>query len=81
MLGSDLIVWRQSLRLGQAAASRAIGCSRSSVKNWERDPDATVPRYIALACAGISSALARADSSAPEHARLAELVTAGMKHR
>ena len=80
MHGSDLIQWRKSLGLGQAAASRVLSCSRASVKNWEKDPDGSVPRYIELACAAISAALSSVPTT-PEASKLHYIVCYRMDNR
>lgn len=54
MTGADLKSWRKRLYLTQAQAAKHIGCARTSIQNWEANPDANVPRYIALAVAAVS---------------------------
>lgn len=52
--------WRQQLGLGQAAAARALGLSRSRVIDYERgikrgtDRPASIPRTVELACMALA---------------------------
>lgn len=57
MTGASLIAWRIRHALNQTAAAKTLGCSRTSIKNWESAPERELPRYVALACAAISYGL------------------------
>ncbi|NEI70992.1 helix-turn-helix domain-containing protein [Rhizobium lusitanum] len=55
MTAFDLTEWRNRLRLSQASAATALGCSKTSIVCWEKGQP--IPRYIALACAAIAYGL------------------------
>lgn len=57
MTGASLKAWRQRHKYNQTAAAQLLGCSRTSIKNWELAPERELPRYVALACAAISYGL------------------------
>ena len=57
MTGESLKAWRKRHKLNQTAAAATLGCSRTSIKNWESAPGRELPRYVALACAAISYGL------------------------
>lgn len=42
--------WLEAACLNELAASKALGCSRMSIRAWRRRG---APRYIALACSAL----------------------------
>ena len=56
MTGSDLKKWREITNNSQLSASKVLGCSRTALVRWEAN-NATLPRYIALACAAICNGI------------------------
>ena len=48
LIAFDLREWRRIMKLSQAGAAKALGCSRSAFIRWESDKK--MPRYIVLAC-------------------------------
>lgn len=57
MNGETFKAWRKRHKFSQTAAAATLGCSRTSIKNWESAPERELPRYVALACAAISYGL------------------------
>ena len=54
MTGSQLKEWRKRLRLSQAKAAEALGCSRSAIQSWEGRPTERLPKWAALAVSAVS---------------------------
>jgi transcriptional regulator with XRE-family HTH domain len=50
---NSIASWREAMGLNQRDASEALGCSRTALGDWERDPP-TTPRYIKLAMAALA---------------------------
>lgn len=57
MTGRDLKEWRERMKMTQADAAEAIGCSRRSIQQWEKDPDKDVPKWLAMAVGAVSYGL------------------------
>lgn len=57
MTGETLKQWRARNGLNQTGAAEVLGCSRTSIKNWENSPTRELPKYVALACAALSYGL------------------------
>lgn len=57
MTGATLKQWRVRNGLSQTVAAEALGCSRTSIKNWENSPARELPKYVALACAALAYGL------------------------
>lgn len=56
MTGSDLVLWRATMKLSKLSAAKALGCSRVTLDKYESGASA-IPLYVALACAAISYGL------------------------
>lgn len=52
MTGEDMMRWRKTLKIKRSEASRILGMSPHTIKNYE-ECGVKVPLYVALACAAI----------------------------
>jgi len=52
MTAAELIQLRQRLNWSQAEAARKLGCSTSSIANWEKEIN-KIPASIALAASAV----------------------------
>ena len=57
MTPESFLAWRERMGLNAVQAAAAIGCTRDTIRRYERG-GTPIPRYIALACRAIANGLA-----------------------